>query len=130
MRKDQSILRASLPKKYEFVISCKLSTSQYYMYTQILPTFAGNGTRAVLGNGHLLLTICNHPAAFQASTKDISAKSASVSVKSSRAGIGSPSTASASMSGTITILEESDEEPGEKEKEIVEALRYDHRATI
>ncbi|KAG0294735.1 hypothetical protein BGZ96_000571 [Linnemannia gamsii] len=122
MRKDQSILRASLPKKYEFVISCKLSTSQYYMYTQILPTFAGNGTRAVLGNGHLLLTICNHPAAFQASTKDISAKSASVSVKSSRAGFGSPSTASASASGTITILEESDEEPGEKEKEIVEAL--------
>ncbi|KAF8942356.1 hypothetical protein BGZ47_006560 [Haplosporangium gracile] len=122
MRKDQSILRASLPKKYEFVISCKLSTLQYYLYTQILPTFNTNGSANVLGNGQLLLTICNHPAAFKASTKDISAKSASTSVKASPAGNDSPSTTLNTVNGTITILDDSDEEPGEKEKEMVEAL--------
>ncbi|KAF9137324.1 hypothetical protein BGX30_010336 [Mortierella sp. GBA39] len=122
MRKDQSILRASLPKKYEFVISCKLSTLQYYLYTQILPTFPTNGSANVLGNGQLLLTICNHPAAFKASTKDISAKSASTSAKAPPAGSGSPSTTLSTLNGTITILDDSDEEPGEKEKEMAEAL--------
>ncbi|KAF9148528.1 hypothetical protein BG015_009734 [Linnemannia schmuckeri] len=122
MRKDQSILRASLPKKYEFVISCKLSTLQYYLYTQILPTFNTNGSVNVLGNGQLLLTICNHPAAFKASTKDISAKSASTFVKASPAGNDSPSVTLNTVNGTITILDDSDEEPGEKEKEMVEAL--------
>ncbi|KAG9062946.1 hypothetical protein KI688_004546 [Linnemannia hyalina] len=125
MRKDQSILRASLPKKYEFVISCKLSTLQYYLYTQILPTFPTNGTANVLGNGQLLLTICNHPAAFKASTRDISAKSASTSVKASPAESDSPSTTLSTLNGTITILDDSDEEPGEKEKEMAEALRCD-----
>lgn len=130
MRKDQSILRASLPKKYEFVISCKLSTLQYFLYTQILPTFNTNGSVNVLGNGQLLLTICNHPAAFKASTKDISSKSASTSVKASPAGSGSPSTSLNTLNGTITILDDSDEEPGEKEKEMAEALRYGNKATI
>ncbi|KAF9542407.1 hypothetical protein EC957_001983 [Mortierella hygrophila] len=122
MRKDQSILRASLPKKYEFVISCKLSTLQYYLYTQILPTFPTSGSANVLGNGQLLLTICNHPAAFKASTKDISAKSAGTSVKASPAESGSPSTTLSTLNGTITVLDDSDEEPGEKEKEMAEAL--------
>ncbi|KAF9191257.1 hypothetical protein BGZ51_007577 [Haplosporangium sp. Z 767] len=36
MRKDQSVLRASLPRKVEFVVSCKLSTMQYFLYTATL----------------------------------------------------------------------------------------------
>ncbi|KAF9132650.1 hypothetical protein BGW39_011677 [Mortierella sp. 14UC] len=121
MRKDQSILRASLPKKYEFVISCKLSKWQYHLYTQILPTFGGSGTGAVLGNGHLLLTICNHPAAFKAATKDIYSKRTITPVKTASIA-NSPSTAPSSASGAITILDESDEEPGDKEEKMVEAL--------
>ncbi|KAK3808886.1 MAG: SNF2 family N-terminal domain-containing protein [Linnemannia gamsii] len=124
MRKDQSILRASLPKKYEFVISCKLSTWQYHLYTQILPTFGGSGTGAILGNGHLLLTICNHPAAFKAATKDIHVKK-TITVAKSTAAARSPLTAPSIASGTITALEESDEEPGEKEEKMVEALKYE-----
>lgn len=31
-RRDQSILRATLPKKVEFVISCKLTPMQYELY--------------------------------------------------------------------------------------------------
>jgi hypothetical protein len=123
MRKDQSILRASLPKKYEFVISCKLSKWQYHLYTQILPTFTGSGTGAVLGNGHLLLTICNHPAAFKAATKDIYSKRIITPSKTTLA-TSSPSVAPSTANGATTILDESDEEPGDKEKEMVEALRY------
>ncbi|KAG0364266.1 hypothetical protein BGZ54_007692 [Gamsiella multidivaricata] len=65
MRKDSSVLKATLPKKVEFVVSCKLSTMQYYLYTSFLPTLDPT-TRAVLGNGYCLLTICNHPAVFKA----------------------------------------------------------------
>ncbi|KAF8937607.1 hypothetical protein BGZ58_002424 [Dissophora ornata] len=74
MRKDQSVLRASLPKKVEFVISCKLSTLQYFLYTSFLPT-VDHATKAVLGNGHILLTICNHPAAFKATLMETFKKS-------------------------------------------------------
>ncbi|KAF9926585.1 hypothetical protein FBU30_003833 [Linnemannia zychae] len=127
LRKDQSILRASLPKKYEFVISCKLSTLQYYLYTQILPTLSSNGNSAVLGNGHLLLTICNHPAAFKASTKDIyAATTSSPAMKSFHVTAATASSLplknSTKSNNIITIIDESDEEPEEKEKEMVEAL--------
>ncbi|KAF9909297.1 hypothetical protein EC991_008808 [Linnemannia zychae] len=121
MRKDQSILRASLPKKYEFVISCRLSKWQYHLYTQILPTFGGSGAGAVLGNGHLLLTICNHPAAFKAATKDIFNKRVITPVKTTSA-VNSPPIAPSTAGGAITILDESDEEPGDKEEKMVEAL--------
>ncbi|KAF9172190.1 hypothetical protein BGX20_006169 [Mortierella sp. AD010] len=72
LRKDQSVLRASLPKKVEFVISCRLSTLQYFLYTSFLPTL-GTAPKDLLSNGHILLTICNHPAAFKA-TLDLTAK--------------------------------------------------------
>ncbi|KAG0208420.1 hypothetical protein BGX33_006248 [Mortierella sp. NVP41] len=119
MRKDQSVLRASLPKKYEFVVSCKLSIMQSYLYTQFLPTLGdSNGSKAILANGQILLTICNHPAAFKAATKDIPAKSEKTKAKGSPAG--SPSNASPTQ-GPI-LLDDSDEEPGEKE--IVEVLSH------
>ncbi|KAG0090925.1 hypothetical protein BGZ92_001897 [Podila epicladia] len=36
MRRDQSILRATLPKKVEFVISCKLTPMQYELYQSVV----------------------------------------------------------------------------------------------
>ncbi|KAF9347368.1 hypothetical protein BGX34_003199, partial [Mortierella sp. NVP85] len=66
MRKDQSVLKLALPRKTEYVISCGLSTLQYFLYNAFLAKIDPN-THAVLGYGHILLTICNHPAAFKAS---------------------------------------------------------------
>ncbi|KAK3815056.1 MAG: hypothetical protein J3Q66DRAFT_343721 [Benniella sp.] len=66
MRKDQSVLKLALPPKTEYVISCGLSTLQYFLYNAFLAKIDPT-SKAVLGYGHILLTICNHPAAFKAS---------------------------------------------------------------
>ncbi|KAF9202314.1 hypothetical protein BGZ49_007501 [Haplosporangium sp. Z 27] len=145
MRKDQSVLRASLPKKVEFVISCKLSTLQYYLYTQFLPTL-GLSPRDILGNGHVLLTICNHPAAFK-STLDLMTTRNEKQERTEKAKLvasGSsettttevtpvaevppvvevpPATAVAPKDDFLNPGEENDDEVAEKE--IVEALRIE-----
>ncbi|KAF9586000.1 hypothetical protein BGW38_010533 [Lunasporangiospora selenospora] len=68
LRKDQGVLRAVLPKKVEFVISCKLSKLQYCLYEEFIDKI-GEGSGEILASGHALLTICNHPAAYKAAMK-------------------------------------------------------------
>ncbi|KAG0023593.1 hypothetical protein BGZ80_008918 [Entomortierella chlamydospora] len=125
LRKDQSVLRASLPKKVEFVISCRLSTLQYFLYTSFLPTL-GTAPKDLLSNGHILLTICNHPAAFKA-TLDLTAKKqekAKAATNNSNDDLKAKSTAElplvASKEDFINPGEETEDEVAEKE--IVDVL--------
>ncbi|GJJ77105.1 hypothetical protein EMPS_09464 [Entomortierella parvispora] len=70
LRKDQSVLRASLPKKIEYVISCRLTRLQTDLYEQFLLSLGSvESAVTLLGNGHIFLTICNHPAAFRAASR-------------------------------------------------------------
>jgi len=94
---------------------------QYYLYTQFLPTLGdSSGTNALLANGHILLTICNHPAAFKAATKDIPEKTLTKATTKSSPSI-SPLVASGGQGQINLIPDDSDEEPAQSM--IVEALR-------
>ncbi|KAG0031263.1 hypothetical protein BGZ81_001552 [Podila clonocystis] len=64
MRRDQSILRATLPKKVEFVISCKLTPMQYELYQRYLAV-AERNQNGILPVFHVFNVICNHPAIFR-----------------------------------------------------------------
>ncbi|KAF9429838.1 hypothetical protein BGZ94_009300 [Podila epigama] len=64
MRKDQSVLRATLPKKIEFVISCKLSQMQYMLYTNYLQVI-DSGPFRILASHQVLTVLCNHPAVLK-----------------------------------------------------------------
>ncbi|KAG0326565.1 hypothetical protein BGZ99_009441 [Dissophora globulifera] len=121
MRKDQSVLRATLPKKVEFVIGCALSTMQYYLYTSFLPTL-DKTTKAVLGNGHILLTICNHPAAFQAAVLETQRRGKDRSKAIVGRSEDNPTVADAL---TMTVKEAGtgeDDEDESAEKEVVQVL--------
>lgn len=73
MRRDQSILRATLPKKVEFVISCKLTPMQYDLYQQYLAV-AERGQNGILTVNHVFGVICNHPAIFRSVSGSVKEK--------------------------------------------------------
>ncbi|KAJ2881939.1 hypothetical protein FB639_002504 [Coemansia asiatica] len=80
-RRDSSLLFKQLPRKVEYFILCPLTDIQYQLYSGYLSQVAGidetgstggsgNGSGKNIGlfsHGSVLLTICNHPAVFQAS---------------------------------------------------------------
>ncbi|KAJ1936731.1 hypothetical protein GGF37_005490, partial [Kickxella alabastrina] len=76
-RRDSGLLYHELPRKVEYFISCPLTPMQSQLYIEYLARFAGIGLGAregtnigLLQHGHLLLTICNHPAVFKASVEE------------------------------------------------------------
>ncbi|KAJ1897883.1 hypothetical protein LPJ66_003100, partial [Kickxella alabastrina] len=76
-RRDSGLLYHELPRKVEYFISCPLTPMQSQLYIEYLARFVGIGLGAregtnigLLQHGHLLLTICNHPAVFKASVEE------------------------------------------------------------
>ncbi|KAJ1828843.1 hypothetical protein LPJ56_000832, partial [Coemansia sp. RSA 2599] len=82
-RRDSSLLYKQLPRKVEYFILCPLTDIQHQLYSQYLthavgPDEAGGGDASssssssrkndgLFSHGSILMTICNHPAVFQAS---------------------------------------------------------------
>ncbi|CAO3567564.1 unnamed protein product [Mortierella alpina] len=117
MRKDQAFLKATLPRKSELVISCMLTEMQYSLYQSFLATLPpGETAHQVLGNGQILLTICNHPAAFRATLNQTIRESQNAPVGLKTPG-DAPTTASKGDRLTIVIGDDSDEDAIEKEIE-------------
>ncbi|KAF9943167.1 hypothetical protein BGZ67_004946 [Mortierella alpina] len=117
MRKDQAFLKATLPRKSELVISCALTEMQYTLYKSFLATLPpGETAHRVLGNGQILLTICNHPAAFRATLNQTIRESETGSAGLKVPG-DAPATANKGDILTIVIGDDSDDDALEKEIE-------------
>ncbi|KAG0359282.1 hypothetical protein BG005_001048 [Podila minutissima] len=104
MRRDQSILRATLPKKVEFMISCKLTPMQYELYQRYLAV-AGRNQSGILAVYHVFSVICNHPAIFRSVVGSVKEKVRTHMMQSP------PTIAGPSMPTTSAIAAPSDNVP-------------------
>lgn len=61
LRRDMSLLKASLPRKYELVVTVRLSDLQRQLYKQFLEVCAKKKQYSLFWMYDVLSMLCNHP---------------------------------------------------------------------